>query len=376
MRHTPLLLLAALLVVPGGALWAEEERTDTPAGLTVHEWGTFTTVSDAAGNRLKFYANDQDLPDFVYRAPLRKDEAAIFVSLETPVLYFYADREMTASVQVDFAKGRMTEWYPHGDESREGGLRWRNFRVLPKAKNEFPGKGEPSRYYAAREVDAAPVRLTVKQDGKEKTEREKFLFYRGVGNCDTPLTVRGLGKGTFAVRNSGKEKLTDVFLVRLHGGKLRFLECGSLEPGEDTTIAEPTEDSSTEKLGAAMVRLLVSQGLYEKEAKAMVKTWSTAWFGEEGTRFLYLMPAPTTDKVLPLRIQPKPSALVRVLVGRHDVVTPEREQEADALMRRIHQSRSEFEQQALRRDMEKQFGRFAWPISQAAEARLLKAEKR
>src|SRR5207253_1532388 len=144
---------------------------------------------------------------------------------ETPVLYFYADREMTASVQVDFAKGRMTEWYPNGTVSREEGLRWQSFKVQPKAKHDFPGKGEPSRYYAAREVDAAPVRLTMKEDGKEKTEREKFLFYRGVSNCDTPLMVRSLGKGTFVVKNSGTEKITDVFLVRLIGGKLRYLPC-------------------------------------------------------------------------------------------------------------------------------------------------------
>ena len=57
----------------------------------------------------------------------------------------------------------------------------------------------------------------------------------------------------------------------------------------------------------------------------MVKTWRTDWFGEDGTRVLYLVAEPLTAEFLPLRIDPKPDQLVRVLVGRHDVLTPERE---------------------------------------------------
>jgi len=32
--------------------------------------------------------------------------------METPVLYFYDSREETVSVNVRFAKGVITEWYP------------------------------------------------------------------------------------------------------------------------------------------------------------------------------------------------------------------------------------------------------------------------
>jgi hypothetical protein len=35
------------------------------------------------------------------------------VRMETPVLYFYSPRETTVSVKVSFAKGTITEWYPH-----------------------------------------------------------------------------------------------------------------------------------------------------------------------------------------------------------------------------------------------------------------------
>jgi len=61
----------------------------------------------------------------------------------------------------------------------------------------------------------------------------------------------------------------------------------------------------------------------------MVKTWRSAWFGEEGTRVLYLLPRDVTDQFLPLRIDPTPASLVRVMVGRHDVLTPERERQIE-----------------------------------------------
>ena len=32
--------------------------------------------------------------------------------METPVVYFYTDRETKVSVKVDFPRGWITEWYP------------------------------------------------------------------------------------------------------------------------------------------------------------------------------------------------------------------------------------------------------------------------
>ena len=66
------------------------------------------------------------------------------------------------------------------------GINWGSFVVLPTAQVSFPvSKGE-SHYYPARETDAAPIRL----GDESKIEYEKFLFYRGIGNPDLPLTVK------------------------------------------------------------------------------------------------------------------------------------------------------------------------------------------
>lgn len=114
--------------------------------------------------------------------------------------------------------------------------------------------------------------------------------------------------------------------------------------------------------------MLVKAGLYAKEARAMVKTWETAWLGDVGTRVLSVRPAEWTDRALPLRISPKPDTLVRVMVGRQDVLTPEREREIDALIRRAQRG-SEADRQAANRELA-QLGRFAAPARKRAEERL------
>jgi hypothetical protein len=72
--------------------------------------------------------------------------------------------------------------------------------------------------------------------------------------------------------------------------------------------------------------------LYEKEARAMVKTWRSNWFGEEGTRLLYLLPQKQTDDILPLRVTPKPDAVVRTMVGRLELLTPAQEARIEKLI--------------------------------------------
>jgi len=53
----------------------------------------------------------------------------------------------------------------------------------------------------------------------------------------------------------------------------------------------------------------------------MVETWKDSWF-EEGSRLIYIVPSGFIDKVLPLTIDPVPGQIVRVFVGRVEIVTP------------------------------------------------------
>src|SRR5207244_908560 len=86
---------------------------------------------------------------------------------------------------------------------------------------------------------------------------------------------------------------------------------------------------------------LVQSGLFADEAKAMVDTWSRSYFRTFGTRFLFIVPRPWTDKLLPITIEPKPTSLVRTLVGRVEALTRADEQQLVSLVTSAAKSQME-----------------------------------
>jgi hypothetical protein len=366
MMHRQWLGIAALVAV---LAWAAPGAAAPTAGsdkFVAHEWGTFSTFSGSDGKPLKFTPNDQDLPRFVHsrRHLVKGGMEDVLVSLETPVLYFYTDRDRTVSIHVDFPNGLMTDWYPEASRPPERQLRWDDVKVLANDRPRLVGEGETGRYFAARETDAATVRTT----GTDKAESDRFLFYRGVGDFQMPMVVRAQGDRKFMVKNQGREGIHAFVLVGVKDRKVTFKVFDRLSPGDEEKIELPADTSTVEKLGDAMAGLLVKQGLYEKEARAMVKTWSGDWFGEDGTRVLYLLSEPITNEFLPLRIDPKPDHTVRVMVGRHDVLTPEREREIDALVKRL-KGDSNADAKAADASLSK-MGRYRVSAQHAAEGRL------
>jgi hypothetical protein len=358
-------LLAALVC---SLALAASATAKEPKDFVVHEWGTFSTFAGADGTYLKFYPNDGDLPDFMHNRH-RQVKGGLpdsFVSLETPVLYFYSDQDRTASVHVEFPKGLMTDWYPEASRPPDKSLRWDNVKIRTNSL-DIPEKGGKGRYFAARETDSQFVQA----NGPGWKENEKFLFYRGVGDFFMPFSVRALGGGKVVIKNTGKDAIPGLFLVRVEKDKVYFEQSGHLSQGAEVRMQEPKDASTAEKLGDAMAKLLTEQGLYEKEARAMVKTWSNDWFGQDGIRVLYLVPESLTDGLLPLQITPKPDQLIRVLVGRHDFLTPETERQVDTLVRRFH-GNSNQDSEAADRNLN-QLGRYRFAAQSAAETRL-KAE--
>src|SRR5262249_53888073 len=147
-----------------------------------------------------------------------------------------------------------------------------------------------SRYYAARETDAAPLQVSCLNDqGAAALEQDKFLFYRGVGDFEMPLKVRAWGGDKFTVDWRGKRPAGVMLLVQVRAGAARF-EPFTADHATDgcfrADVQLPAKESTLDQLGDAMTKVLTEQGLYDKEARAMVKTWRSAWFGEEGTRVL------------------------------------------------------------------------------------------
>ena len=297
-----------------------------PDNLTVHEWGTFTSIAGEDGQAVKWRPDvaPPDLPCFVERlaAEIKFDLGAT-VRMETPVVYFYAPQDMTVNVGVRFREGLVTEWFPRAQVTPtraaaavlraprvESSIVWKTVKVSPRATWQFPTEPGPSHYYAARATDAAPIEVG--------GQREKFLFYRGVGRFAPPIAARVESDGRVRVSSPGGHALGQLVLFENRGGAIRFATRHSTASA--ITLDPPAAAGGLASLRRTLESILVQEGLYPKEAAAMVETWRDSWF-EEGARLFYIAPKPAIDEVLPLDIAPAPTAVSRVFVGRMELMT-------------------------------------------------------
>jgi hypothetical protein len=342
----PFVVLAASVTLVGAAA-----RQAPAPPFIVHEWGTFTSVAGADGQAAPWspLGGPTDLPCFVERNPLQSKGPGT-VRMETPVLYFYASQALEASVHVRFPQGYLTEWYPHASVGASAGrtamsdtIAWPSVRVMPGAPETFPAEPGASHYYAARHTAASPLAAGL--------QFEKFLFYRGVGFFQPPLTAIVDDHGGVAIRSRSGEPLGDVVLFENRGGAMTFTT-HHLAAADAVLPRAPLDDASGAPL-TELKRMLVESGLFEPEAQAMIDTWKDSWF-EDGARLLYILPRDEVDAILPLDIAPKPAAVARVFVGRIELVTP-------ATIREVKAAIAANDRATLAR-----YGRFLMPIVERA----------
>lgn len=340
--------------------------------LVVHEWGTFTSIAGKDGVALEWRPlnGSTDLPKFVHtiqtaseglRHVRSKDTLKAQVRMETPVLYFYSGSELDVSVKVDFPKGKITEWYPQA-RAVSTSIDWGRLKVMPGAAVNLPVDYKDSHYYPARETDSAPVQVCA--TAGKPAQQEKFLFYRGVGTFDLPVSVR-LENEHLVLKSLSKDVIPHVIVFENRGGKLgyRLIDGFTGEMTLERPVLDKKLDKNPDENMASLLQdlkqVLVASGLYEKEAAAMIKTWRSSWF-EEGLRVFYILPRAATDAVLPITIDPRPAELVRVLVGRVEVVTPEMEKSVQTQVRMLGDP-SPGVREAARQNLRK-YGRFSEPI--------------
>ena len=334
MRHrfsSVVILLAASLSISAEAPYIPSDFSGTdPDGLVVHEWGTFTSVAAEDGTAVDWVPQQgpRDLPCFVDRVQDNiKGWLPARVRMETPVLYFYSPEEKVVDVRVRFPQGIITEWY-------------RVPRSRPRGSNDDPPKSRARRHDCVESGQGPAARgrrlscrerrqslLRGPQDRRVPTrkgsvdgEREKFLFYRGIGNFPLPLAATVSAEGQVVVSTSNGQPVGDVMLFENTGGTTGYQALRSAK--QTVTLGRPAAPRvPTPSVHSALERMLVAQGLYQKEAAAMVDTWRDSWF-EEGLRLFYIVPRPAVDEILPLEINPAPATLVRVFVGRIELITP------------------------------------------------------
>jgi hypothetical protein len=362
-----------------------------PSDLVVHEWGTFTTIAGKNGVALDWRPlnGPSDLPRFVYSRTSGNGYRGTYdvkgkgdlarVRMETPVIYFYTKEAMDVAVSVGFPEGKVTEWYPQAsvvnaaagrnktggfvNGTKASGITWGTIRLLPDETPDYLREAEDSHYYPARETDSVPVQVC--NADQTKIEKEKFLFYRGIGNFALPLKVRlahdkvilGTIEDKFGPKSNPGRSITGAILFENRGGRIGYQVVPFISG--DTPVDRPVLNRSIADVYAELEKTLILQGLYEKEARAMIETWKDSWF-EEGLRLLYILPRMSTDEVLPLNVSPRPKETVRVLVGRAEVITPEMERAAKEQVNLLRSSSAVTRSDAAR--VLKKYGRFYEPV--------------
>jgi hypothetical protein len=395
--------------------------------FTAHEWGTFTSVQGGDGVLLDWRPLESSkLPGFVYDwtkpgltrqgtspAIFGKTSMVTLQRMETPVIYFYSGKELDVDVSVGFPKGLITEWYPQASKIgpsavpptptitkldkaahdlgakpdftfatytgnapvRDSRAEWGHVHVLPadqhpELKAALPLDRSGSHYFAARDTDSDFLSLDSLDSARPGAEREKFLFYRGAGSFATPLKVTMTSERKITLQNNGSEAIDHLFVLGLAGGSGKFVELKDLGAGERRTVEfDPAQGAQTldqlqPLLSSQMTEALASEGLYKREASAMVNTWKDSWLAEEGIRVLYTLPRSWTDATLPLKINPTPKEVVRVMVGRAEVLSPAREQNLARMLTSACHGNESAKTEAMAEL--KRLGRFAEPALRLA----------
>jgi hypothetical protein len=335
--------------------------------------------------------------------------------METPVIYFYSDQERTVDVAVRFPQGLITEWYPQAHEigpsafppnklaaaldglvqqagltprvrfasmfGRKGipdsRIAWKDVRLLPAAQHaeiagQLPADSTGNHYFAARETDAAFVEVQSHDRSRPGPEYERLLFYRGVANFKTPLnaTISGASETDVFLRNTGADEIRHLFVLAVRRGQGKFIYERGVPAGQYVNVQVEQDrdllplDELVSRISERMRQALVEEGLYPREAEAMVKTWRESWFEEDGLRVFYVLPRKWTDETLPLTLDPKPREVVRVMVGRTEIITPAAEWELLKQIVRYSEPDSANRQQAIGKVKELGFGRFLQPAIQ------------
>lgn len=377
--------------------------TMTFAKFEAHEWGTFTSVVGSNGiTQNGMNHEDEPLPAFVHDfGELRAEEAPIHVptatpfpfpdndpndchgkfcfspqlartsvitqKMETPVIYFYSDKSMTADVHVKFPEGIITETFPgpvktfpdrNNIESIANGDTTFSVDILGAGQgtSNLPVVDSKNIYAHARAVNSNVV--------KSGREYEKYIFYRGIGRFQPRMQItssgetvsfkapaEGLPKAAFLVHvdENGHGQMLPIRnlvanQIRTIGSKrIQLLKNHSVPPGRTIFSGETAR--------GMLVDALVSSGLYKDEATAMVNTWENGYLKVPGLRLLYILPNSEVDQILPLKITPAPEKLVRTFIGRIEILLDDQEQQ---LLSEVIQKKASFEISSL--------GRFAEPI--------------
>ncbi|MBB5352492.1 hypothetical protein HNR46_002738 [Haloferula luteola] len=323
----------------------------------LHEWGTFTTVAGSDGQLLTGLEREEEpLPSYVKHLPRMSAFTLpgfkrvaipvknVRVKMETPVIYFHSPDAFRAEVKVGFSGGTISQWYPsrsggevfEGKEGQwldfaepyQGAIEW-SVDVLSPQDSQQAISFHPDdllTWTRARVPEANRVRA---DDGSS----EGFLFYRGLGSFEPGLHTSVSTDETLHLQNltGGDIPYLLVFERLADGGSRWYQAAPSLSHNKTLSISESDLKLRPSGFDELLYREIASHlselGLLPSEAEAMVQTWWRSYFEAPGLRVFWVLPPSRTETLLPLEVRPAPDKVVRVLVGRSEVLRPRQERD-------------------------------------------------
>lgn len=333
----------AILLLPYFSIAQEDQ-------FKAHEWGTFTTLQNSDGFRLSgLYKDEEKLPGFVknisYKGevkgfPSETRLLGVTVKMETPVIYFYSDKQKDVSVSVKFKGGSISQWFPERTDGeakefkmtvdfglqQKGWIKWNTTVLSPEAsQTNIPvdAPGYPQ-WVAPRKTASNMIK------GADNVP-EKFLFYRGIGNFELPVKVEFNTSGNLVITNTDVDDIPFVLIYDKKAGQPADIWWSGAIKGRYIKVvqklATATSPATLQSELTKFENSLVKAGLYQDEAKAMLDTWKQSYFEHDGLRVFWIASRTFVDDILPIDIQPAPQELGRVIVGRSEILTPEFETE-------------------------------------------------
>ncbi len=357
-------------------LFISSSVADSP--VVVHEWGTITTRHQPDGTpegRLNRIEQSEVLPSFVHnfepaqtqnkperslaKSPLTPGRPDVTMRLETPVMYFYPGQDYSSSksfkVEISFRGGVINEFFPNASASlaldmerinnkmQAGIVRSWNGEVLNNyvrgsivwSVAELPVKAnvpqtEETLWVAPRNVDSRYVEVI-------SGESEKYLFYRGVGHLEAMLQTRhSSSEVTLLSPNrlhwlpTATTVIPKAWIVAINErGEVafRFVESITLQKKTPSKTIQSFPSFATDQfrsehlteLKRSMKDALVAEGLFKKEAEAMLATWKKSYFANAGRRIFYIVPSEWLEYHLPVKLS-IPHKLSRAFIGRIDLI--------------------------------------------------------
>lgn len=333
-----IIFLVSLIVL----ISLKAEAPSLKTKLVMHEWGTFTSEIKYGSDGkllLGLEKEEEKLPKFVYEMGLNSafskgfgvNVSNVTVKMETPVIYFYTEKEIPFEVNVFFNGGKISQWYPQKSDGdiintskifnldfnhlkEKGHIQWKG-TILDKNSNE-----SLTQLTTNHQTWLAP-RKTNSNLIKVNHEVEKYLFYRGLGNFTTPFHV-SFDDQRMTMNNQMDEDIPYVLIYQNDSldSEPKILWEGPIKKKNSITYDFANQENRTSFTKTRFIKELTKSGLYEDEANAMLNTWDISYFKKEGLRIFWILPANLTENILPLTITPTPTESKRVLVGRINIV--------------------------------------------------------